>query len=182
MKMSGLTEEQLFRLLTKGGADDPPPLSEVPANVSSNGGEPDSRTASYTVRGVSKGVCRYARVVVRARSLARDEDPGVSVKTDGKGFVGQGYAVSIPADGFDEWRRAALDGAGWALARADFRQVVVVTEVEGMVGDTRAVDVFAAAAVATLESLGSKASRHFSDIYLAVDSLEGSHGKDGGAK
>lgn len=98
------------------------------------------------------GRCFAARVTVQ-------REPGVTesyirLACSGAGWVAQGYAEEVPAEGYDDWKAGAVAGAEYALRLAGIPCGVVVQKIVGLTTDTTPAAVGAATAYAIWQGLG----------------------------
>lgn len=116
-----------------------------------------TQSAEYTLRGVTEGVSRFARVKVEVRPC---DGPIVSTS---------GNAARI---GISDWVRGARAGAAWALSKSFRRWEATVIEIEGLKGQTSEGDTFIAATFATLAAMGEQATTSMlKDVHTHGDYL-----------
>jgi hypothetical protein len=112
---------------------------------------------------MNKGEGKFLRQTNKAGYIAfvklevESEWNGLEIITDchGKGFTSQGYIEEVPANGYDDWKRGAVNGVKFALEAINKHNTkVVITHIEGLTTDTNPTIVSAAAARALWNALG----------------------------
>jgi hypothetical protein len=105
---------------------------------------------------VGKGFARAAEVTLSIDLADMTQlKTAIETATSGRGFFSQGYAVSIPATGYDEWREAAVEGARRAMEEAGVAGRVVITDITGWPTDTTPARIIKAAMAAVRNALKS---------------------------
>ena len=81
--------------------------------------------------------------------------PYLRVTCRGRGSMGTARLQEVPADGYDDWKAGAIEGAVYALRRAGGLGCgLVISQIIGVAGDTTPAAVGAAAANAVWDALG----------------------------
>lgn len=139
---------------------------------------PKSEEVTISLRHVSGALLRFARVRVRLIALTGESRSRASVDTTRDGLAGKDQTVLVAKDGHDDWRRGALDGATWALTQDSRAWSLVVTEIEGLPGETGEGDIYAASAMAALKAMGvTPTGRMFLATHARAEERNASYGE-----